>query len=87
MPVIFSVLFFLVFHVSSITGEKLAKQGQMDPWLGMWMATFILSPVGIYLTWKATTDSPVLDRDTYTKIFERLFGWTKKLFPKSKAEA
>lgn len=78
-PVIISTLFFLVFHVLSITGEKIVKQGNMDPVLGMWMATAILFPVGVFLTYKATTDSPILERDAYNRLYNlvqsRLNNW------------
>ena len=66
------MLFFLIFHISSITGEKLAKSGEMLPITGMWMATAILLPIGIFLTYKATTDSRLLDMDTYSKNLQKL---------------
>ncbi len=72
LPVVISVLFFVVFHITSITGEKLAKQGEMLPTTGMWMATVVLLPIGIFLTYKATTDSGLLDMDTYTKSIRKI---------------
>jgi len=69
MPVVVSVIFFLIFHVLSITGEKLVKQGELLPWQGMWMATAFLFPIGVFLFYKATTDSMILDIDTYKKPF------------------
>ena len=72
MPVVVSVLFFLVFHMTSITGEKFIKEGEMIAWQGMWMATLFLMPIGIFLTYKATTDSTLLDAGSYTKFFRRI---------------
>lgn len=69
LPVVVSVMFFLVFHVLSITGEKLVKQGELLPWQGMWLATAFLFPIGVFLTYKAATDSVILDIDTYRKPF------------------
>ena len=57
MPVLFSILFFLIFHVSSITGEKMAKTGALDPWEGMWLSTGILLPIALLLTYRANTDT------------------------------
>ena len=74
MPVIISVLFFLVFHVLSITGEKLVKESGVNPATGMWMATVILIPIGAFLTYKSTTDSAIFDADGYKKIFRNLKG-------------
>jgi lipopolysaccharide export system permease protein len=67
MPVVVSVLFFLLFHITTITGEKMATQEQLPVWLGMWLAPIILTPIGAFLTYKATTDSSVLDADFYKR--------------------
>lgn len=77
MPAVVSVCFFLVFHVLSITGEKSAKEGVWEAWQGAWLATFVLLPVGIFLTYKATQDSALFDTDSY-------LGPIKKLFSKRK---
>jgi len=76
MPMIVSIVFFLIFHILSITGEKLAKEGEMPPYQGMWLATIILLPIGIYLTYKATSDSNLFNIDSYIQPIKNLF--TKK---------
>lgn len=76
LPVVISVLFFLAYHITSITFEKLAKQGEMEAALGMWVASAVLLPIGFYLTYQATTDSKVLDMETYTKWIQ----WVKDRF-------
>jgi len=78
LPVVISVIFFIVFHVLSITGEKFAREGVMAAHQGMWIAPLVLLPIGILLTIKASTDSSLFDADTYIKRFERLFGFIKK---------
>jgi len=70
MPVVVSVLFFLVFHVLSITGEKLVKQGELLPYKGMWLATAVLFPIGVFLSYKATTDSAIMQSEAYYRFFE-----------------
>ena len=80
MPVIISVLFFLLFHISSITGEKMVKSGEFSAFAGMWLSSFILTPIGIFLTYKATTDSVIMDTDFYKKFFGALIP--KKLLLK-----
>lgn len=74
LPVVISVLFFLAYHITSITFEKLSKQGEMEPAVGMWIASMILLPIGFYLTYQASTDSRLLDMETYTKFIERLLA-------------
>jgi len=77
LPVVFSVIFFVIFHMLSITGEKLAREDVLTPFAGMWFSSIILLPVGIFLTMKATTDSPLFDREAYIKGFKRLFSKSK----------
>lgn len=72
MPAVVSVVFFLLYYVLSITGEKMVKKGAADPVLGMWMASLILLPMGIYITYKATTDSPLFELETYLNFFKKL---------------
>jgi lipopolysaccharide export system permease protein len=78
LPMVVSVLFFVVFHVVSITGEKFAREGVLEAWQGMWIAPALLLPVGIILTIKSTTDSSLLDVESYLRKLERLTGILKK---------
>lgn len=71
LPVVVSVLFFVLFHIISITGEKSVKSGVVDANVGMWIASVVLLPLGIFLTYKATTDSPLLDSEAWMKLFKR----------------
>ncbi len=71
MPVVVSIFFFVIFHIISITGEKYARAGILQPYIAMWLASAVLLPIGIFLTYKATTDSPLLDADTWNKLFKR----------------
>lgn len=75
MPVVISVIFFLLFWILSISGEKMAKEMVIEPYQGMWLATAVLFPLGIFFTYKATTDSAMFNIESY-------FGFIKKLFKK-----
>ena len=70
MPMVVSVCFFLVFHVLSIMGEKFSKEGVLPPYEGMWIASMILLPIGVFLTRKATSDSALFDINAYLKVFK-----------------
>jgi lipopolysaccharide export system permease protein len=80
MPVIVSVLFFLIYYVISMTGEKFSREGLVPPFVGMWISTIVLVPVSIWLTQKAATDSVILNVETY-------FTWFKKLRQRFKNRA
>ncbi len=76
LPVVVSVGFFLFFHIISITGEKFVREGVLDPWIGMWIASAILFPVGVTLLIKAANESVIFDLDYYSRTFRRLFKFT-----------
>lgn len=73
LPVVMSTLFFIAYHILTMTGERAVKAGSMNLWVGVWMASAIFLPIGIFLTLKATSDAPLFDADTYKKIFEKIF--------------
>ncbi len=77
LPVVVSIILFVCYHVISISSEKFAREGVLTPFAGMWMSSIILLPVGIFLTYKATTDSALFDRDSYLRFF-RKFSRKKK---------
>jgi lipopolysaccharide export system permease protein len=79
MPMVVSTFFFIIFHVISITGEKFAKEGVLTPLQGMWLASFLLLPLGVFLTFKATSDSVLFDNEAYGKLVKKFF---KKKLPK-----
>lgn len=71
MPLVISVIFFLTYHIISITGEKFAREGVIPVYKGMWLSSVILLPLGIFLMYKATTDSALFDKDAYTRFFNK----------------
>lgn len=72
LPVVVSVLFFVLFHIITITGEKSVLAGAVQIEYGMWIASAVLLPLGFFLTVKATSDSPLLDFDIWKKKFNKL---------------
>ena len=74
MPVVVSVLFFLLFHVLSISGEKMANEGALPVWQGVWLASGIILPIGIFLTYKATRDSSLFDFESYIAPIKKIFS-------------
>lgn len=71
MPLVISVIFFLTYHIISITGEKMAREGVIPVYRGMWLSSALLLPLGLFLMYKATTDSALFDRDAYVKFFNK----------------
>lgn len=76
MPIVVSVIFFVIYYIISISGEKMAREGDWSSLLGMWISSIILAPVAVYLTYKATNDSALLDVDWYVgkyKHYKEMF--------------
>ncbi len=72
MPAVISVLFFLAWYVLSMSGEQLARDSSLSPVFGMWLSSAILLPIGIWLTYKSMTDSPLMNMETYTLFFRKI---------------
>jgi lipopolysaccharide export system permease protein len=78
MPLVVSVLLFVAYHVISFTGEKAARSGVTASWEGMWTSTLIFLPIGLFLSYKATTDSSLLEAEKYRLFFDRMLQLFKK---------
>lgn len=74
MPTVISTLMFIVYYVLSLMGEKFVRGSVLNAFEGMWMSSFILLVIGGFLTYKATTDSVILNVDTYLGFFRRALG-------------
>ena len=79
MPVVVSVLFFVVYYVISLTGEKFARELVWNPAAGMWIASVILLPLGVFLSYKATTDSVIMNADFYVNFVKKLSAIGRKV--------
>ena len=73
-PVVASILLFILYYMLSISGEKFVRQGVLPAYIGMWISSFILGPLGIFLTYKATTDSVILSTEAYSTFFKKIFS-------------
>lgn len=74
MPVVVSVLIFIVYYIINNTGYKMARDGKWIVWMGMWTSTAILAPLGAFLTYKSNNDSVVLNTDAYINWFKKIVG-------------
>jgi lipopolysaccharide export system permease protein len=75
LPLVVAVIIFLVFHVTSFTLERLARELLLTPLAGMWLPSMILLPFGIFLTYKSTTDSALFNTEFYLLPFRKLSQW------------
>ncbi len=76
MPLVISVLLFIVYFLIDTAGYKMARDGKMPVWEGIWLSSFVLLPMGVFFTYKAVGDSAVFNMDAYRNFFRRLIGKT-----------
>jgi len=85
-PAVISVLFFLFYYVITLSGEKFAKELIISVPLGMLASTLILLPLGIFLTYKATTDAAIMDAETYVLFFKKVGAFFTGIKPEKENE-
>ncbi|RYZ35583.1 MAG: LptF/LptG family permease, partial [Sphingobacteriales bacterium] len=88
-PMIAAISFFMIFYFTTTVGEKFAKQDKLSPFAGMWLAAFVLVPIGLFLTYKAMRDSQLFNKEWYyrnIKVFRNFLQrgagrWFKRSSP------
>ena len=78
MPVVVSVLFFILYYILSLSGEKFAKEMVMPAWQGIWLSSAILFPIGILLTYNAMSDSNLIPVHRILNAIYTIFARFKK---------
>ncbi len=74
MPVVVSVLFFIIYYIIDTSGYKMARDGYWIVWTGMWMSSAILAPIGFFLTYNSNRDSVMFNVDIYVEWIKRVIG-------------
>lgn len=77
MPVVISTVLFIFYYIITLTTDKMVAEGKINSTYGTWIASVLLTVIGVFLTYKATTDSVILNIDTYLGVFKKLFGKLK----------
>jgi len=80
LPFVVSILFFVVYYMITISGEKFAKEGVMSAVSGMWLSVYVLFPLGLWLTYKASRDSALFNREQYAQLFR----WIPRFFKRKR---
>ena len=83
-PAIISVLFFVAYWVIDISGVKLARDGAVGPFSGVFFSSYVLFPTGLFLTWKAINDSAIFNMDALKSGFRKIKIMIMSLFKKTR---
>lgn len=84
MPVVVSVSFYLIYYVISLTGEKMSREGAWESYLGVWMSTYILLPLALFLIYKASHDSNLFNAEIYLSKINKVKVFVNKVTEKIK---
>jgi lipopolysaccharide export system permease protein len=79
LPLVFAVVFFVIFFLLNNFGKKFVKEDVLSPIGGMWMATYVLTPIGLFLTYKAMRDSQVFNKEYYYRIGRKIRSLINKV--------
>ncbi len=72
MPLVVAIVFFLIFHLLNMFGEKFVKDDLASPFVGMWLSILVLGPLGALLTYKAMHDSQLFNKEFYYRFFKSI---------------
>lgn len=75
MPVLVSIVFFILFYILMIQGRKLARDGHLDVWLGVWMPVLVMFPFALIFSYQSQTDSAIMYHHNWYKVQKLLIGW------------
>ena len=74
VPIITSVVVFIIYYILDNTGYRMARQGSWTIWFGKGLSPAVLIPTAIFITYKANNDSTVFNFDVYKEAFRKMFG-------------
>jgi lipopolysaccharide export system permease protein len=72
LPTLIALGLFVVYQLLTMVGERLAKNQFLEPWVGMWISTLVLLPLSLWITFRATKEAALLDRDAYVRVINKL---------------
>lgn len=83
LPVVISVIMFIIYYIIDNTGYKMARESLWEPYIGLWLSSAILLPIGIFLTYKAVVDATLFNTEEYIKFWNKLKNIYNSKFNKS----
>lgn len=78
MPTVISIILFIIYYVIDNVGYKMARDGIWEAWQGVWLSSFILFPLGVFLTYKAMNDSALFNMEAYQMFIKKHLKFLRK---------
>jgi lipopolysaccharide export system permease protein len=83
LPIVFAMLIFIIFHFINVFGKKIAQEDGLPPFMGAWMSSFVLTPLAVLLTYRATNDIGLINMDA---ILQPIYKFTSRVFVSTKTK-
>ena len=77
LPTLIALGLFVFYQLLTMAGERMSKNGLLEPWFGIWMSTVVLLPLSLWITFRATKEAALLDRDAYVKTFGKILEFLR----------
>lgn len=81
LPIVFAMLIFIIFHFINVFGKKIAQEDGLPPFMGAWMSSFVLTPLALLLTYRATNDIGLINMDNF---LQPIYKYISKVFVSTK---
>jgi lipopolysaccharide export system permease protein len=78
LPIVVSVVVFLIYYLISTAGMKMSREGLWEPWQGMWISTIVILPLGVFFTYKATVDAQLFNKEAWMKAFDTVIKFFRR---------
>ena len=78
LPIVVSVIVFLIYYLISTAGMKMSREGLWEPWQGMWISTIVILPLGVFFTYKATVDAQLFNKEAWMKAFSAVVNFFRR---------
>ncbi len=75
MPMVSAIVIFIIYYMITVAGEKASNENVFSPFIGMWLSSFVMIPLGLFLTYKASIDSNLFNKEWYYNIARKVQAW------------
>ncbi len=75
MPMVSAIVIFIIYYMITVAGEKASNESVFSPFVGMWLSSFVMIPLGLFLTYKASIDSNLFNKEWYYNVARKVQAW------------
>ncbi len=77
MPMVSAIVIFITYYMITVAGEKASNESVFSPFVGMWLSSFVMIPLGVFLSYKASIDSNLFNKEWYYNVARKVQAWVQ----------